>query len=101
MNDYEKTICGEPLSPTPKLAPTVDELKASIDALLAALKSIHGERSECIIMLGIPIPGGHDRFAAGVYGPCLGSRGLLAWGTRQIEAQIDAGDTSRNGKPHP
>jgi hypothetical protein len=81
--------------------PRVEDLKQQLCALTAALRSAYGERSAVIIAVGFPIAGGHDRFAAKVNGPCLTSRGLLAWMTRSVEAQIDETDTSISGKPHP
>lgn len=80
---------------------TVEDLKSYVNALLAMTRRAFGERSECVIMIGIPLAGGHDRFAAQFYGPCLSARGLLAWGTEAVSNLIDAGDTSKNGKPHP
>lgn len=83
-------------------APSVEELKQRVNQLLHLLRAVYGPRSTAIIMVGIPIGDSeHDRFSAGHYGPCLSARGLLAWGEREILGLIDAGDTSKNGKPHP
>jgi len=82
--------------------PSVAQLVDTVNSILAALHCILGPRSTAILMVGVPIQDSeHDRFAAHYYGPCLSSRGLLEWGSRQVLAQIDAQDSSRNGKPHP
>jgi hypothetical protein len=61
-----------------------------------------GQRTSCIVMIGMPIQdSAHDRFVAGAGGPCLSLRGLLAWGADNVQEQIDAGDTSKNGREHP
>ncbi len=80
----------------------MEALKQEVAAFAALMQARYGERSTVILMVGIPIPGSvHDRFAAKTLGPCLSSRGLLAWGTEAIKVEIDQGDSSRNGKEHP
>jgi hypothetical protein len=81
---------------------TVAELGEFADSLMAVIRACLGPRSTAVVMLGRPIENeDHDRFVARVGGPCLSSRGLLAWGERAVREKIDAEDTSRNGKPHP
>lgn len=79
---------------------TVAEMVEFAAILQRLAKAVLGPRSSAIILVGMPLDDDHDRFAAGSYGPCLTARGLLAWGSRQIENRIDEGDTSINGKPH-
>jgi hypothetical protein len=96
----ESTVVRESSRSSPNSS--VAALGAFADDMLALLRASLGPRSTVILMLGVPIEGqDHDRFAARVSGPCLSSRGLLAWGERAIKEKIDAEDTSRNGKPHP
>lgn len=80
---------------------SVEEMQHFVTNVLTLLRLTLGPRSSAILTVGIPIEGEHDRFAANYFGPCLTARGLLTWGHRQVEQLIDAGDTSRNGKPHP
>jgi len=72
--------------------PTVAELKADLAEIGKALRRKYGERAGVILLLGIPVAGGHDRFAASLCGPCLTTRGLLSWGRRYVEEQITAGE---------
>lgn len=80
--------------------PSVAELTAQVTAMTAMLQLTYGVRATVVVMVGFPLPDGHDRFAADIAGPCLQSRGLLAWGIRQLTEKIDDGDTSRSGKAH-
>lgn len=81
---------------------SVVELQRLTTAFLALAKHVLGARSSGVLLLGMPIPGQeHDRFAAHFFGPCLSSRGLLAWGVPVVEELMNAQDTSKNGKPHP
>lgn len=85
-----------------KMPTSVEELNKFATDLLEIAQAVLGPRSSTIIMLGMPIADSeHDRFTGAVYGPCLSARGLLAWGTPAVIQRIDAGDTSKNGKPHP
>lgn len=78
---------------------TVIELKRYTNLLLEVTRALMGPRCSAVLMIGIPVDGeSHDRFAANVVGPCLSTRGLLAWGKSQVEQLIDAGDSSKNGK---
>ncbi len=89
-------------SSIPSKPTTVAEMQTLANSYAAALLAILGPRSSVVVMIGTPIDGqNHDRFAAVVGGPCLSSRGLLAWGERSCVGQIDAGDSSLNGKAHP
>lgn len=91
---------GGGVAPRPE-PPTVEQLKELVDGVARALQVQFGPRSSCIVLLGIPLDNGHDRFVAACNGPCLTQRGLLAWGERQVREHIDRGDSSRNGGKHP
>lgn len=76
--------------------PTLEEFQQWVTAILVATRVKFGHRTSCIILLGAPISDtAHDRFYASFVGSCLSARGLLEWGARQIQEQIDSGDTSR------
>lgn len=77
--------------------PSVKQLNDLIVATLTAIRAVYGVRCSVIMAVGLPDPDdpAHDRFSAGCMGPCLMTRGLLAWAERDITEQIDRGDTSR------
>jgi hypothetical protein len=85
----------------PPTTPTVPELETLATFITTALRDRFGARSSAILMIGVPCDDGHDHFVHGMYGPCLTTRGLLAWGERQVRERIDRGDSSRNGGIEP
>lgn len=80
-------------APAPTVMP-LDDLRRLIRDLACALRQQLGPRAAVIIAAGFPRDDNHDRFASFVTGPCLMSRGLLAWSQRSVECQIDDADTS-------
>jgi hypothetical protein len=85
---------AESSAATPDPPMTLDELRRMLAELARAIRLKLGDRAAVLIAAGFPIDGDHDRFASFVTGPCLTSRGLLAWSERSIEKQIDESDTS-------
>lgn len=73
---------------------SLDDLKRLIVLTAKTIRATLGPRAAVIIAAGFPLDDNHDRFASYVTGPCLTSRGLLAWGQRAVGHQIDEMDTS-------
>ena len=84
-----------PTAPMP-----LDELRKLLAQVAKAIRATLGPRAAVIIAAGLPLDDNHDRFASCVTGPCLMSRGLLAWSQRSIEHQIDEADTSIDENGH-
>lgn len=84
--------------PTP--TPSIEALNATLTETVASLRTLLGPRCAVLMAVGLPISEdeGHDRFSAVVSGPCLMSRGLIAWAERELTEQVDAKDSSRRSR---
>jgi hypothetical protein len=78
--------------------PSIEDLKVFVSAMLSLVAGRFGERASAVFMIGVPVAGGHDRFAAHAIGPCLSARGLLDWGSKET-ARIIAAFRNPNDPP--
>lgn len=83
-------ISGEVTVPRVTADPSIEDLQVLVAGLLEIIRARYGERAAAVLMVGVPVAGGHDRFAAHAIGPCIAARGLLEWGTKATAVQIAA-----------